>query len=219
MDVRRFLHELPRCFDAFPRSESPRDPRFAALLADVGGLARANNLALLSLAASLLGPGESYVEVGSYRGLSLIAAMRGHAGDFVGIDDFSLGDGGRARLEANLARYGQTGYTLLEGDAFRLLEAGALGARRVGVYYYDAAHDYRAQVRALQLVEPYLVPGALMIVDDTDWPEVARATQDYLARQPRAERLLAIEGQAHGQPWWWEGVQVLHWRGATGGLV
>jgi hypothetical protein len=73
------------------------------------------------MAASLLDAGESYVEVGSFKGLSLIAAMLGNAGDFVGIDNFSLGDGNRAQLETNLRRYGLVGHTILEGDAFALL--------------------------------------------------------------------------------------------------
>jgi predicted O-methyltransferase YrrM len=212
MDAGRFARALPRLFDAYPRSEHPRDRRFAPILADVGGLARENNLALLNLAASLLGPGESYVEAGSFKGLSLIAAMLGNTGDFVGIDNFSLGDGSRRALDANLRRHGLTGYTVLEGDAFALLRGGALGRRRVGVYYYDAAHDYAAQVQGLRLIEPYLVAGALLIVDDTDWDQVARAMRDYLASQPRAELLVKLDGKDRGQPWWWEGVQVLRWR-------
>ena len=212
MDAERFLHELPRRFDDYPRSEHPRDRRFAPILADVGGLARENNLALLNVAASLLGEGESYVEVGSFKGLSLIAAMLGNTGDFVGIDNFSLNDGNRALLDANLRRYGLAGHTLLEGDAFALLREGALGDRRVGVYYYDAAHDYRSQVRGLRLIEPYLADGALLIVDDTDWEQVARAMRAYLAGQPRAEHLLTLDGKDRGQPWWWEGVQIVRWR-------
>jgi predicted O-methyltransferase YrrM len=212
VDSRRFVRELPRLFAKYPRSEHPRDRRFAPILADVGGLARENNLALLNLAASFLGEGESYVEVGSFKGLSLIAAMLGNTGDFVGIDDFSLGDGSRTLLETNLRRYDLAGHAILEGDAFELLRRGALGDRRVGVYYYDAAHDYRSQLRGLRLVEPHLAEDALLIVDDTDWPQVARAMRDYLARQPRAELLVRLDGKDHGQPWWWEGVQVLRWR-------
>ena len=212
MDPQRFARGLPRLFDDYPRSEHPRDRRFGSILAEVGGLARENNLALLNLAASLLDRGESYVEVGSYRGLSLIAAMLGNAGDFVGIDDFSMGDGRRDLLEANLRRYGLSGYTILEGDAFEALRAGVLEGRRVGVYYYDAAHDYESQLEALRLVERHLAEGALLIVDDTDWEQVARAVRDYRASQPRAELLIDLAGKDLGQPWWWEGVQVLRWR-------
>ena len=212
MDPARFARELPRLFDDYPRSEHPRDRRFAPILAEVGGLARENNLALLNLAASLLDEGESYVEVGSFKGLSLIAAMLGNEGDFVGIDDFSMGEGSRERFEANLRRYDLSGYTLLEGDAFALLRGGALAGRRVGVYYYDAVHDYVSQVEGLRLVEPYLAEGALLIVDDTDWDRVARAMRDYLAGRPRAELLVELVGKDRGQPWWWEGVQVVRWR-------
>jgi predicted O-methyltransferase YrrM len=210
MDAERFRRGLPELFDEFPRSEHPRDRRFAPILEQVGGLARENNLALISLAASLLGPGESYVEVGSYKGLSLIAAMLGNQGDFVAIDSFQMRDGSRGLLEQNLARYGLDGYTILEGDAFELLPRLD---RRAAAYYYDAAHDYASQLNGLRLAEPHLVPGALMIVDDTDWERVERAIDGYLAGQPRARRLLTIDGKGRGQPWWWEGMQVLVWDG------
>ena len=121
--------------------------------------------------------------------------------------------GGRALLEANLRRHGLTGHTILEGDAFAVLRGGALTGRQVGVYYYDAAHDYRSQLDALRLVEPYLVDGALLIVDDTDWRQVRRALRDYRRSQPRARLLVEIAGKDRGQPWWWEGVQVLRWAG------
>ncbi len=212
MDPERFARALPQLFDDYPRSEHPRDRRFAPILGEVGGLARENNLALLNLAASLLGEGESYVEVGSFKGLSLIAAMLGNEGEFVGIDNFSMGEGSRELLDRNMRRYDLSGYAILEGDAFELLRGGALEGRRAGVYYYDAAHDYESQVEGLRLAEPYLVEGALLIVDDTDWKQVARAMRDYLAEQPRAELLAELVGKDRGQPWWWEGVQVLRWR-------
>jgi len=111
----------------------------------------------------------------------------------------------------NLRRHGLSGHAILEGDAFELLRRGALGGRRVGVYYYDAAHDYRSQLDALRLVEPHLVEGALLIVDDTDWKQVRRAVRDYRRSQPRARLLVELAGKDRGQPWWWEGVQVLRW--------
>jgi predicted O-methyltransferase YrrM len=211
VDSEQFARRLPALFADFPRSPHPLDRRFLPILTEVEGLARENNLALLNLAASLLGRGESYVEVGSFKGLSLIAAMLGNAGDFVGIDDFSMEGGGKAQLEKNLRRHGLAGHTILEGDAFALLRDGVLGDRRVGVYYYDAAHDYRSQLDALRLIEPHLVEGALMIVDDTDWKQVQRALGVYRRSQPRARLLVELAGKDRGQPWWWEGVQILRW--------
>ena len=61
------------------------------------------------------------------------------------------------------------------------------------------------------MAEPLLAPGALMIVDDTDWEDVDRAMDDYVTAQPRATRILTIDGKSRGFPQWWEGMQVLRW--------
>jgi predicted O-methyltransferase YrrM len=208
----RFLEELPRLFEDFPRSEHPRDRRFRPVVDEVENLASENVLALINLAASLLEPGEAYVEVGVFHGASLIAAMLGNEGGrFVGIDRFGFRDGSLEKVRANLVRFGLEPPEILVGDAFDLVPAGALGDTRVGVWYYDAAHDYDAQVEGLRIAEPYLAPGALVVVDDTDWDRVARAIDAYLAEQPRARRLLTIDGNDRGSPQWWEGMQVLVW--------
>ena len=214
MDVERFFETLPELWDDFPRSEQPRDRRFGEVLEQVRGLARPNNLALLNHAVRHLGSGEAYAEAGTFRGTSLIAAMLGNEGrEFVAIDDFSLGDGGRADLDENLRRFGLDGKaTVVEGDVFELLRGGALLGPRVGVWYYDAAHGYEQTLNGLRLVEPYLAPRALLIVDDADWERVAAAARDYVAAQPQVRVLLDLPGQNRGSPHWWYGVRVLAWQ-------
>jgi predicted O-methyltransferase YrrM len=212
MHWERFLEELPQLFDDYPRSEHPRDRRFQAVAEDVENLARENNLALLNLAASCLGDGEAYVEIGVYHGASLIASMLGNDGKrFIGVDSFAFRDASLENVEANLARYGLEVPEIVVGDAFELVPAGALRDTMVGVWYYDAAHSFEAQVEGLRIAEPLLVPGALVVVDDTDWDDVERAMDAYLAEQPRARRVLTIEGKTRGAPQWWEGMQVLVW--------
>jgi len=226
MDIERFVAGLPALFEDFPSSPHPRGTGFDDVLARTPNLAEENVLALLNLAASLLAAGESYVEVGSYFGASLIGAMRGNDGDFVAIDRFKFGPlevkgvklpaASRAGLEENLRRFGADGATILEGDAFEVLEGGRLGDRRVGVFYFDGPHDYDSQVRGLRAVEPWLADEALLVVDDHDWDDVARATRDYLAAEQRAELLFDIAGGDRGEPQWWDGVAVLGWRAAAG---
>ena len=164
------------------------------------------------LAASA--PGEAYVEIGVYHGASLIAAMLGNEGKrCVGIDSFAFRDATLEKVEENLARFGLARPEIVVGDAFELVPSGALGDISVGVWYYDASHSYEAQVEGLRIAEPLLAPGALVIVDDTDWDDVARAMDDYLAEQPRARRILTLDGKDRGAPQWWEGMQVLVWDG------
>jgi predicted O-methyltransferase YrrM len=217
LDADRFLRELPELFDDFPRSEHPRDRRFAPVVETVENLASENVLALLNLAASCIGPDEAYVEVGVFHGASLIASMLGNDGKrFVGIDSFGFRDASLEKVEANLERYGLFDAAvprpeILVGDAFELVPGGALDGTTIGLWYYDAAHSYEKQVEGLRMAERLLAPGALMIVDDTDWDDVDRAMDDYVAAQPRAERILTIEGKSRGFPQWWEGMQVLRW--------
>ena len=81
MRAERFLEELPRLFEDFPRSEHPRDRRFQRVVDEVQNLASENVLALINLAASLVEPDEAYVEIGVFHGASLIAAMLGMPGE------------------------------------------------------------------------------------------------------------------------------------------
>lgn len=212
MDYERFHRELPGLFDDFPRSEHSRDRRFARIVNEVENLAKENNLALLNLAASCLGEGEAYVEVGVFHGASLVAAMLGNEHRrFVGIDSFEFRDATLDEVERNLSAFGPPRPDLLVGDVFELVPAGALNGVRSGVWYYDALHTYEAQLEGLRIAEEWLAPGALLIVDDTDWEQVERAMDDYLAEQPRARRILTIDGKNRGSPQWWEGMQVLVW--------
>jgi predicted O-methyltransferase YrrM len=212
VNAARFLDELPRLFEDFPHSEHPADRRFAPIDEHVENLACENNLALLNLAASCLNDGEAYVEVGVFHGASLIASMLGNEDKrFVGIDSFGFREASLEKVHANLAHYGLTPPEILVGDAFELVSAGALEGVPVGVWYYDAAHSYEEQVEGLRIAEPWLAAGALVIVDDTDWDDVARAMDDYVADQPKARRVLTIDGKSRGAPQWWEGTQVLVW--------
>jgi len=225
VDVARFAAELPGLFEDFPSSELPRERRFTDVIDGIPHLATENVLALINLAGSLLGPGESFVEVGTFFGASLIAAMRGNEGDFVAIDSFAfrvtevrgrkLPPASRAGLEESLRRFGATDATILEGDAFEVIEGGGLGDRRVGVYYWDGPHDYDGQLRGLAAIEPWLASEALVVVDDMEWEGVNRATAEYLAKQPRARLLFDIPGEAGGLPQWWDGVAVLGWQASS----
>jgi hypothetical protein len=199
-DIERFLRELPGQLEDVSR--------FEEILEDVPGLAKANNLALLNVAARCLEPGEHYVEVGTFRGTSLISAMQGNDGNFVAIDNWSMGDGSQHQLVSNLDRYALRA-TIIDGDAFETLRRGIPSP--VGVYYYDNGHEYEQQLDGMRLAEPYLASPALVIVDDTDWERVERAVDDYLAAQPRATEIYSVEGNSRGHPEWWEGMRVLRW--------
>jgi predicted O-methyltransferase YrrM len=186
MDLEAFQANLPGLFGGDVRADHPVDRRFGDVLADVPGMATEHKLALLNLAAAHLGPGEAYLEVGSFKGLSLIGAMLGNPGRrFYAIEnflEFNPDGTARAELEANLARWVGPGRArVLEGDCFDLLRSGMGLEEPVGVYFYDGAHGRLPHYLALGVAERWLADRALVVIDDASWPIVGRATHRYVA--------------------------------------
>ncbi len=210
MDCERFMAELPGLFDDFPISERPNGRRFDDIIATVPNLSTENTLALLNTAARMLGGGESYVEVGSYAGASLIGAMRENDGkEFVAIDRFEWAS--RGRLQANLKRFGSKGATIISGDAFEVLESSSPGRGQIGVLFWDADHTHEGQLRGLRSIERHLAPEALLICDNADQAGVKGAIDEWLGEQPRARLVLELGGRKRGQPWWHDGIRVMRW--------
>lgn len=222
MDTAAFAARLP---DRFPAgdvfADAPLDPRFAEVAARVDGMSTPHSLALLNLAAELLGPDELYLEVGSYRGRSTVgAALDAKHDRFVAVENFrEFGvspDEGERLLRDTLAAWDLTDRVdLRRGDAFRLLPRGLLSGP-VGVYFYDGAHSRLAQYLALGMVEPHLADEALIVVDDASWPQVARSTESYVRRHPGYQLLFDLAAERQYDPKWCNGVKVYAWRRPAG---
>jgi predicted O-methyltransferase YrrM len=211
MDVEGFLRALPAAFADFPRSEAPLDRSLRPVLDAVDGLSEENNLALIGVAAGHLEAGEAYVEAGTYRGRSLIAAALAGEAECVGIDNFSFDDSDPAALQANLERFGVAGRArMLDGDAAEVLRAAELPP--VGVFFYDADHSTEATHAAFEAVIPHLAEHALIVADNADWPKVRAAIDAFVGAHTQAELALRIAGREGGQPWWWDGVDLIAWR-------
>jgi predicted O-methyltransferase YrrM len=222
MRLDAFRTELPRAFDGDLNAPHPRDRRFRSVVEDVPGMATESKLALLNLAAASLEPGEAYLEVGSFKGLSLIGAMLGNQhGRFYAIEnflEFNLDAGAtRDELLGNLGRWvDRERLELLEGDCFRLLRRQRLLAAPVGVYFYDGAHGRLPHYLALGVAERWLADRALVVVDDASWPMVAGATERYLAAHPGYELLFDLAAEREEDPRWWNGLRVYAFRRPPG---
>jgi predicted O-methyltransferase YrrM len=222
VDTAAFAARLPDCFPGGdPYAPAPLDRRFAPVVAAVDGMSTEHTLTLLNLAAGLLPAGEGYLEVGSYRGRSVVGAALGQKHDrFTAVEnfrEFGLDPAQSERLlrTALLDWDVADRVRLLRGDAFRLLTRGAI-AGPVGVYFYDGAHSRLAQHLGLGLAEPVLADEALVVVDDASWPQVERATERYVARHPGYELLFDLRASRAEDPRWCNGVKVYAWRRPPG---
>ncbi|HYE92814.1 MAG TPA: class I SAM-dependent methyltransferase, partial [Terriglobales bacterium] len=203
---------------ALARAPHPRDRSLRPLLAAVPGMATENKLVLLNRAVRHLAPGEIYVEIGCWHGLSLAGAVFGHPqAPVYACDDFSEFGGPRAALMDTLARWSAPGQVRFHDMDFRRFLAMAPWApARVGVYFYDGAHDFDDQFVALQAMLPHLAPEALVVVDDTSWRHVRAANALFARHVPGFELVRDVRTRTSVSPAWWNGVQVYRWRGRPG---
>ena len=80
-----------------------------------------------------------------------------------------------------------------------------------GVYFYDGSHREEDQYLGLKLAEPFLAPGAIVLVDDTNWPEPRRATERWI-RERGLTVLQDIRTDDFRTSAFWNGLIVCRWR-------
>jgi hypothetical protein len=194
----------------------PVDRSHSAILSKVPGMATENKLKLLSLAVANLNADEIYVEIGTWRGATLVGALVGNPNArLFACDNFSEFEGNQALLEDTIRRHaipGQVSFSNMDFGAF--LKLAPWRPSRVGAYFYDGGHSFLDQYNALALMVPHLANDALIIVDDTNWAEVRAANRYFMRRVPELELVADIRTRELTSQSWWNGVQIFRYRGS-----
>ncbi|MEY2469258.1 MAG: hypothetical protein QOF21_1956 [Actinomycetota bacterium] len=208
MKLEEFQHRFADLWDVDPQdADHPRDRRFRQVVGLDGAMATENKLALLNTAAAHLDSGEVYLEVGAFRGTSIVgAATDNPEASFVTVDNFSQFDGSRERFWQTVRASGSKNIDLREGDFREVLRTGL--QETIGVYFYDGPHSFRDQWDALELVEPHLSDRALVIVDDASARQVRAANRAFARCHPRFALLRRLESAYNGEPRWWNGIEI-----------
>jgi predicted O-methyltransferase YrrM len=182
-----------------PHCEIPRMGSFA------GG-------AILNQGVRRMGPGEAYVNVGTWHGFSLLSGMAANPDKrCIGIDNFTYARAPRATFEATFNRYRSPAHSFFDGD-YRDYFANHHD-EPIGLYFYDGNHDYEDQVRGLQIAEPYFADGCVVVVDDTNWQQPRQGTYDFIAQSEREYEVLLDVGTAdRWHPTFWNGLIVFQAR-------
>lgn len=195
--------------------------RFAEIKEFSTGMSSPKVAAMLALAASCLDPDEAYLEVGTYRGCSLTSAASGTDNPVIGIDNFCQFDAegvNKAQLDKTLEKYGKPNIRFVEAD-FRALPAPD---DRVGVYYYDGAHDTESTLAGLEWVLPAMSKTGIIILDDYSLHGCDRGALEFQIRNPMWRIMLAVKNtslrdMATAADWktvagsdWWTGFCVLY---------
>lgn len=177
----------------------------------ISGVPKMSTLAvagMINRAVAGMDSGEVFVNVGVWYGFTLLAGIVGNPDKkCVGVDNFSQFGGPRS---AFLARFE---HLKSENHFFHDMDYGEYFSRvhrdPIGFYIYDGGHEYRDQLRGLQLAEPFFSKNCVVLVDDTNWPEPRKATLDFISGSANQYRiLLDVTTRGNCHPTVWNGVIV-----------
>ncbi len=165
--------------------------------------------AIINRAVDRMSDGQAFVNVGVWHGFSLLAGMAGHQDvRCVGIDNFSEFGGPREEFLARFRAASGPAHEFHEMDYREYFASVHRGP--IGLYIYDGDHAYEHQLRGLEAAEPWLAPGCIVIVDDTNEEAPARATRDFMAARSGAWKVLCDRRTSgNGHPTLWNGLMVL----------
>jgi hypothetical protein len=169
--------------------EEHRDFAAARPLVDVAGRAAPRVCHLLNRLVANLERHESYLEIGSRRGRTLLSAALGNVGRVcVGCDkhrfygrDAGFGLAQRRDLQRNIAHYRDgSAHIAFHPTSARRLFAEARLSRPVGIYYFADDVRYAGTYQGVIAASPYLSERSVVIVDGWAEPLVRRAAKRAL---------------------------------------
>jgi len=216
LDLIKSIHETSDLTDRKGKAKlpvgnvGPSGQKFRTLISELNGLQ---------------GDDGCYLEVGIYRGRTIFtSAVENSHVKHIGIDNFSQFDPegvNAGHVYGGIKELGLTNVEIVEDDFTRyFIGLGRIPERNVGMFFYDAIHDYRSQLYGLLQGARVITPGGLLIVDDTNYAHVRYATYDFIEAYPDYKLLFETytymhparmepEVAAAARDAWWNGTHVI----------
>lgn len=119
----------------------------------------------------------NYLEIGTYRGSTLISSCYKNKINSIAIDDWSQFDGSYEILVKNLNMYDIKNVKIIQKNCFTVDETD-IEKNSIDIYLYDGHHSYESQFNAINYFYDFLSPLSIIIIDDFCWPNVSTGTLD-----------------------------------------
>lgn len=188
-------------------------------LVDVEGLSSARVCNFLNQLVRHMAPGERYLEIGTFKGRTLISAAHGNFDRVcIGCDHFRFwgrytGPGVLAKraFYDNVKRHRGHGARIEFFDmSSKRLFSGNYVAGPIGVFFYDGDHSYAGTRHGVESVAPHLAKRSVLLMDDWNDPEIRRATFNGI----QGARLGVLWHRAlagdHSERGFWNGLGVFY---------
>ena len=128
---------------------------------------------------------ENYVNIGVWKGFSLIAGMLNTNCSVYGNDNFSQFDGPKEEFtkKFNLLK-NEEKHFFYECDYKNFFIKYEKLNKPINFYYYDGEHSYKNQFENLIIAKDYFKSGTIILVDDVNFQEVEAGTKDFINKYP-----------------------------------
>jgi len=188
-------------------------------LVDIEGLSTPKVCNLLNQLVKKMHPQESYLEIGTWKGLTLFsAALNNHGKNCIGCDKFRFygqftgwGFLAKKAMNENIRRFMPRSATI----RFHHMKSEELFDRKlvkapVGIYFYDGDHSFNGTRDNLISAFPLLSKKSVLLVDDWNDPVIRGAT--FCALKDQNIEVLWQQELAgnHSQDGWWNGLGVFY---------
>jgi predicted O-methyltransferase YrrM len=173
----------------------------------ISGMSTPANAKIINAICKSMNKDQLYLNVGTYKGFSLAAGMHNSDCSVIGIDNFSQFGGPRDECLAVFDRYARTNTKFYDMDYVEYLNSHS---GIIDFYFYDGHHSYENQYKAMKVASPYFRSGTLIMIDDTNVPQVKQATFDALAALNFKWNVWFDIATAHNKhPTFWNGLLLL----------
>lgn len=159
-----------------------------------------------------LSENQIYLNIGCWKGFTLVAGMIDTSCKVIGVDNFSQFDGPKNEFYSNFQRYQNKQKHFFYDEDYKIFFKNfEKKNERVSFYYYDGEHSYKNQYDNLHIADNYLDKGSIIFIDDINFPEVENGTNDFLGKTNSNYKVVKKIKTAnnHCHPSYWNGIMIL----------
>ena len=186
--------------------------KFSKKMKTIEGMSTIANAWIINQIASTLNQDQNYVNIGCWKGFSLIAGMIDTNCTVYGVDNFAWKEQGRDDFYKNFKKYSKDNHFFYEGDYQDFLKNWEYEKKYIDFYFYDGPHGYKDQIQSLELGSGFFRSGTIILVDDTNWDEPRQATLDFVNKKynyNKYEILHDLKCNHARHPTFWNGLMLL----------
>lgn len=159
-----------------------------------------------------LSDNQIYLNIGCWKGFTLISGMIDTSCKVIGVDNFSQFEGPKNEFYFNFEKYQNKEKHFFYNEDYKVFFKNfEKKNEKISFYYYDGEHSYKNQYENLEIADNFLDRGSIVLIDDINFPDVENGTKDFLSKTNSEFKVLKEIKTAnnHCHPSFWNGIMIL----------